>query len=79
VQDVEVLALVLVDALDLHVEHRVGVETDAGALGGRSASRALLARLTARHSARNAGVVGQRLELAQPSRSRHPAVADRAR
>ena len=66
VQDVQVLALVLVDALDLHVEQRVRIDDHAGALAARMRrSRALFARLIARQRVAEAGVVGQRLELAQ--------------
>ena len=51
VQHVEVLALVLVDALDLDVEHPVGSSSMPVADWTYSASRDLLARLTSRHRA----------------------------
>ena len=72
VQRVEQLALVLVDALDLDVEERVGIDRDARSSRWMSfASRSLLRALHVRGTAaRNAGVVGERLELAQARRGR---------
>ena len=55
VQRVEVLALVFVDALDLDVEHPVGVEVDAGLVGDVVGQPSLVSRLTARHRCWNDG------------------------
>ena len=66
VQDVQVLALVLVDALDLHVEQRVRIDRRRRC-GSRAmpAELSLLARLMARQSLWNAGILGELLQLAR--------------
>ena len=58
-QDIEQLALVFVDALDLHVEQRIGIEVDA-AVGLDQGGQALLVGLLdcVPALARNAGIVG---------------------
>jgi hypothetical protein len=66
VERVEELALVLVQALDLHVEDRRRVDLEAHELARTSFARcSLFVRFTAR-SARGTGVVGVRLERRQP-------------
>jgi hypothetical protein len=77
VQHVEVLALVLVDPLHLNVEQPVGIQLDAGCRADEVASRALLARLTARHLAVEGGVVRVGLQPAKLIQVRQPAVTDR--
>ena len=66
VQDVQVLALVFVDALHLHVEHRIRVDRSIGVLrASRAANSSLLARLIARQRSRNAGSSDERLDRSQ--------------
>ena len=74
VQDVEQLALVLVDALDLRVEQMRRIELEP-LMARADAARAApcCARLTARQRALNAGVVGERHERFEPSEIGLPA------
>ena len=80
VQDVEQLPLVLVDALDLHVEHRVRIDDDAGQLLRQLRQRELVAALDRLEafeqepaSSTNSSSSPQLVEIADP------AVADGAR
>ena len=65
VQDVQVLALVFVDALDLHVEDRGRIDDDAGALLDQTGQRGLVGVLDLAPLGAEIRVVDQRLELAQ--------------
>ena len=72
------LALVLVDALHLHVEHRVRVDRRCRCARARTCAKSrLLQRLISRQRMRNVRVVDERLDLAQPVEVREPAIADR--
>ena len=75
-QHVQVLALVLVDALDLDVEERRRVDRDAGALADAARERLLVGALDRAPSVLEGGVVGERLERAKPRQIGHPALAD---
>ena len=77
VQHVEVLALVLVNALDLHVEHPVGIQCDSGV--GRDVVRqpCLVLSLDGSPPLTERGVVGQWCQGAQLGQVDHPARADR--
>ena len=68
VQHVQVLALVLVQPLDLHVEQRSRIDTTPVPRCTRPAA-CLLSALTSRHSP-GTGVVGQRLERLELARGR---------
>jgi hypothetical protein len=54
----QMLALVFVDALDLDVEHRVGIDDDPGACSRQRGEFALVGLLDLRASGRETGVVG---------------------
>ena len=79
-QDVQVLPLVFVDALDLDVEQRIRIDADARLRCAiAAASVALFARLTAPPRFAERAVVGERLEprqlllgVADPRRRRSP-------
>ena len=77
VQHVEVLALVLVDPLDLNVEQPVGVQLDAGRRADVVGEPRLVGTLDLSPLAAERGVVDERLEPAQPVQVGQPAVADR--
>ena len=72
----EQLALVLVDALHLHVEQRVGVEPHAGRLRDHAGEARLVGALHVAERALELGVGRVRLELAQRLEVALPAVAD---
>ena len=80
VQQLEVLPLVLVQALD-HARRtcEAGSTVDAGPVADDQRQQLLVARLDARHSARKLGVVGERLQIAQLVEVGQPAVADARR
>ena len=78
VQDVQVLALVLVDALHLDVEQRVGIDGARRCARAISpASRRLLSPLDRAPRLLERRVVREGLELAQRVEFAYPAVADR--
>ena len=79
VQDVQVLALVLVDALDLHVEDRRRIDDDAGAFLDQSRQRGLVGVLDLAPLGAEIRIVGQRLELAQLRQVADPLIADALR
>ena len=78
-QHIQVLALVLVDALDLHIEDGIRVDGHAGALADERGQRALVGALDLAPLGAKVRVLGQRLEPAQLARDLDPAVADGAR
>ena len=77
VQHVEVLALVLVDALDLYVEEALGVDGHPRPLLDLPAQRLLVRELDAAPLGTEGGVLGQRLELPELFEVAEPAVPDR--
>jgi hypothetical protein len=79
VQHVQVLALVLVDALHLHVEQAVGIAGHAGAGLDHAGEIGLVGALRLPPLRAEGRVLGQRLELAQPLELAWPAVPDRLR
>ena len=79
VQHVQVLALVLVDALHLDVEERRGVDDDAGALADALRERFLVQPLDAAPFLLKRGVVGARFERLEPRQIRRPSRRPRCR
>ena len=79
VQDIQVLPLVFMDALDLHVEDRRGIHHHAGALFDQCRKGGLVRVLDLAPFGAELGVVGQRFELAQLREIAHPVVADALR
>jgi hypothetical protein len=77
-QHVEQLALVFVDALDLHVEQAGRVDHDAGVAAMEAARRCLLACLTARKRVQQQRVVGVRTQRTQLVEVEPPAAPMRA-
>ena len=76
-QHVEVLPLVLVNALDLHVEHPVRIEVDAGFGGDVVRQARLVLPLDRPPAPAEFRVIGQGFERPQLGQVDHPAVADR--
>ena len=76
VQDVQVLALVLVDALDLDVEHRVGIHGDAGPAPDDVRESCLRRALHPLPVFAESGVLRERLERPEPAVIAGPRVAD---
>ena len=77
-QDVQQLALVFVDALDLHIEHRIRVEPDAHPLPHQPGERLLVVRLTAANAPGSAASSAKRRELRE-HRLRRPGSPARPR
>ncbi len=75
--DVQKLALVLVDALDLDVEKRRGVEPDAQPLVDQRRQPLLVGALDRREALAEGRVVGQRVEADELVDVVEEAVADR--
>src|SRR5690606_9365935 len=75
--DVEELALVFVDALDLDVEERVRVEPEPGPLADHRGEPLLVAALDPRELLPETAVIDVGLERAQTLGILHDAVADR--
>ena len=71
------LALVLVNALDVHVEQRIGIDPHAGALLDLGGQRRLVGALNLPPRFAERAVVGERLEARQLLfRVANPRVAD---
>ena len=78
VQGVHLLALVLVEPLNLHVEDGIGVQLHPLGLSEKAAEALLGALLHRQQAAEHLGVMGVPLQLLQPRRVPAPAVADAA-
>ena len=78
VQHVEMLALVLVDALDLDVEHPVRVQLDARRRADVLGQARLVAALDVAPLRAEGGVLDERLQPAQARQVGQPAVTDGA-
>ncbi|MBS1239064.1 MAG: hypothetical protein H6R38_382, partial [Deltaproteobacteria bacterium] len=76
VQDVQHLALVFVDTLDLHVENGLGVQPFAGQLEGELGQAPLVAALDLAPFAAEVGILGEGFDLAQFMEVLHPVAAD---
>ena len=77
VQHVEVLAFVLVDPLDLNVEHPGRIQLDVGRRVQVFREPCLVGALDVSPSLAELGVIDERLQPAQPVQLHQPAVADR--
>jgi hypothetical protein len=67
-EDVQELPLVLVDALDLHVEQRIRIEAQAQPIGNQPRQRHLVLAAHRGETLPERGVVGQRGECFEPGR-----------
>jgi len=79
VEHVEVLALVLVDALDQHVEKRFRIDADAGARRYQRRKPPLVGKLHLAPLLLEFGLVCKRFEQAQPGQIAQPAPTDARR
>ena len=77
VQHIEQLALVLVDALDLDIEHRGRIEHHAGVMLNHIGQALLVGQANSPPALLEGRIVSQRLELRQALQIGLPAVADR--
>ena len=76
VQRLEQLALVLVQALDHHVEQRRGIDLDAGAAADDASERLLVLLLDRAPGLLELDVVNKGLQPGQPVQVVQPALAD---
>ena len=76
VQHVEQLALVLVDALDLHVEQRIGAHLDAEVGADLGGEALLVVLLDGAELAAEGGILGEGGEARDLAEVGHPALAD---